>query len=296
MTSPNADDTVLIIGVGLIGGSLGRALRVRKCARRVIGWGRSPDRLQQAVDLGILDSFITTWEQIPRETTLVVFCTPVPTIVEQVRLCLPFLPPQAIVTDAGSTKASICTALQDLAAGQPTFIGSHPIAGSEKQGYEYADADLFAGRTCIVTPMASHSSSAVEKVEQFWGQLGMRPVRMSPAEHDRALARTSHVPHLVASGVAASLSPDDLPWTGSGFRDTTRIASGDPSLWTGILLENRDEVRAGLAVVQEKLAAFDASLAANDAKALQELLKTGKELRDLLPVSPAERYTEEELA
>ncbi|OYW18920.1 MAG: hypothetical protein B7Z55_09780, partial [Planctomycetales bacterium 12-60-4] len=196
------------------------------------------------------------------------FDAPVPRIVDDVRLILPHIPDSAILTDAGSTKQSICECLSDLAQGSPTFLGSHPIAGSERQGFEFANADLFEGRMCVLTPLPQHQTQEIERVERFWQGLGMRTRRLSPSEHDRALARTSHVPHVVAAAVAGSLAPADLAWTGSGFRDTTRIASGDPVLWTGILRENATEVLAGLAAVKQQLEDFCAALAADDTTAL----------------------------
>ncbi len=276
------EETLLIVGVGLIGGSLAAAVRARQLVRRVIGLGRNAERLQQAVDFGLLDGFVTTPTNTPRETSLVVVCTPVPRIVDDVRSLMPHLSTSALITDAGSTKQSLCESLSDLVMQPPVFLGSHPIAGSDKQGFEYASADLFQGRTCVVTPLPQHSEAAVGRVERFWQGVGMQTRRLSPAEHDRALARTSHVPHVVAAAVAGSLSPADLPWTGSGFRDTTRIAAGDPDLWTGILRENADEVLAGIAAVQRQLDQFSAALTNGDVAALREQLAIGKRLRDQL--------------
>ncbi|MDX1970878.1 MAG: prephenate dehydrogenase/arogenate dehydrogenase family protein [Planctomycetaceae bacterium] len=276
------EETLLIAGVGLIGGSLAAAVRARHIARRVIGLGRNAQRLQQAVDAGLLDGFVTTPADAPREISLVVVCTPVPRIVDDVRSLMPHLSTSALITDAGSTKQSICESLSDLSLQAPVFLGSHPIAGSDKQGFEYANADLFQGRTCVITPLPQHAEAAVSRVERFWQGVGMLTRRLSPAEHDRALARTSHVPHVVAAAVAGALSPSDLPWTGSGFRDTTRIAAGDPDLWTGILRENADEVLAGIAAVQRQLDQFAAALANGDAAALRDQLVLGKTLRDQL--------------
>lgn len=281
--------TLLIVGVGLIGGSIGLAARQRGMFRSVQGLGRSQSRLDSAVAAGVLDSAIDHPRLISAETTLVVLCTPVAHIARQVRELLPYLPPGALITDAGSTKRTICDTLADLATSAPAFIGSHPIAGSEKQGFEFASSDLFEGRTCVITPRAEHAEAAIARIEQFWQNLGMQTSQMSPAAHDAVLARTSHVPHVVASALAESVTVDDLPFTGSGFRDTTRIAAGDPELWTGILLENAADVRRGIATVMERLQGYDVALQQRDAQALMSLLQSGKTLRDrLAPQANAE--------
>ncbi len=274
---------MLIVGVGLIGGSLGAAVRRRKLARRVVGLSRNPAQLQSAIERGILDAAIGSPGEIPAETSLVVVCTPVTRIPLDVRGLCEHLPSGALITDAGSTKDRICTELASLATRKPAFIGSHPIAGSEKQGHAFADPELFAGRTCVVTPLPAHPDATTARVEAFWQGVGMKTERMTPAEHDRALARTSHVPHVLASVLAESLSPRDLPWVGSGFRDTTRVASGDPGLWTDILMENAAEVRTGLAEIRQLLEQYEQALLSADAGALTRHLETGKHLRDSVP-------------
>ena len=292
-SSPPAETTVLVAGIGLIGGSLAAAVRARKLANRVIGWGRNAEKLQRAVDLGLLDDFILSPEAAPAETTFAIVCTPVTRIIEDVRQLAQHLRADCLITDAGSTKFRICSALADLPENGPTFIGSHPIAGSEKQGCEFADSGLLEGKTCVITPLPSHAPEAVARVEQFWQGLGMRTQQLSPAEHDRALARTSHVPHVVAAALAGAVSASDLPWTGSGFRDTTRIAAGDPQLWTGILQENAAEVLAGIAEVQQRLHAFSTALQASDPSGLLRELELGKQIRDQLQRPAAVSFEEE---
>lgn len=264
----------------MIGGSLAAALRRRNLFSSIIGYGRDAGRLQAAVDRGLLDGGVMSPTDIPADTALVVVCTPVTRIAADVRTLRPYLSEAAIITDAGSTKRHLCEALADYADAAPCFVGSHPIAGSEKQGFEYADAELFNGRTCVITPLPGHSEATLLRVEQFWQAIGMQTRRLTPAEHDRALARTSHVPHVVAAAVAGVLSPSDLVWTGSGFRDTTRIAAGDPGLWTTILQENAAEVQAGLAAVRELLAAYEQALASKDTAAIHRLLESAKQIRD----------------
>jgi prephenate dehydrogenase len=156
------------------------------------------------------------------------------------------------------------------------------LAGSEQNGWEHGDAELFEGRVCVVTPDASTRPDVLERVEDFWRTLGMRLVRMSPEEHDRALAVTSHVPHVVAAALAVQLTDELRDLAATGFRDTTRIAAGDPELWTAILLANADSVSAGIDRVMEQLAAFRAVIASGDESGLLRLLKIARERRDLL--------------
>jgi prephenate dehydrogenase len=274
------EQTLVIVGVGLIGGSLAAAARRRGVTGRIIGVGRNRQRLEQAQQAGLVDDIAT---EIPTDgAPFVVFCTPVDQIAAAAGRLLPQLPAGALVTDAGSTKGRLCETLADWAGRQPTFLGSHPIAGSEKQGFEHADAELFAGRTCVITPLPEHRPEAIARVTRFWEALGMTVVSRSPAEHDRALAATSHVPHVVAAALADSLSDADRGLTGTGFASTTRIAAGDPDLWAAILRENSGEVADGLSRIQSRLAAFEQALRSEEGELLKSLLQAAKSRRDAL--------------
>lgn len=295
MTSPGSsplEETVLIVGVGLIGGSIAAAVRARGVARRIIGLGRDASRLQAAVTCGLLDAGFTDPVEAANSATLVVVCTPVIRIIDDVRALLPYLPKSAVITDAGSTKQRIVAELADLADQQPSFVGSHPIAGSDKQGFEHSDANLFLHRLCLITPTVQHSTDVVTRVERFWQALGMTTQWIDAAVHDETLARTSHVPHVVAAALANSIRESDLTFTGTGFRDTTRIAAGDADLWTTILMENTAAVRVSIATVQEQLALFDRALVHGDALALRTLLASAKSLRDQLNTDTADRNLE----
>jgi prephenate dehydrogenase len=283
MTSiaPRHESTVAIIGVGLIGGSIAAALRRRKAAMKVIGIGRNAVRLDEARQAGLIDVTATSVDAA-RDAELVVVCTPVDRIVEDVRSVAAHLRPGAIITDAGSVKGRICG---DLRTGLPegvAFVGSHPLAGSEKNGWEHRDAELFDDRVCVVTPDSSTKPETLNRVEDFWRTLGMRIVRMSPEDHDRALAITSHVPHVAAAALAAQLTDQLRDLAATGFRDTTRIAAGDPELWTAILLANADSVSAGIDRVMEQLAAIRTAIDSGDEAGLQRLLAVARERRNLL--------------
>ena len=281
------EETVAIVGVGLIGGSLAAALRQRKVARRVIGVGRDASRLEAARTAGLIDEGSTDLADVARRANLIVFCTPVERVAEGVRTVLAALASDSplvtrhsslLLTDAGSVKGPICEALADV----PNFIGAHPIAGSHRQGFEAAEADLFEGRVCVLTPLPTADQEQLRRLERFWRAVGMRPVTMTPDDHDRALAMTSHVPHVVAASLAATLSPENRPFTGTGFRDTTRVAAGDPALWSGILLNNAAHVIDGLESLQQRLESFRTAIQLGHAEVLTQLLSEGQRGRESL--------------
>lgn len=285
------EETVIIVGVGLIGGSLAAALKRRNVARHVIGVGRDANRIRAARDTGLIDETATDVAEVAERGDLIVFCTPVEHIVDGVRSAENALrdrtanPPRlrdCLITDAGSVKEPICGQLADVGR----FIGSHPIAGSHRQGFEAADPLLFEGRVCVLTPAHSCSESQIHRLERFWKSVGLKTVRMSASAHDRSLAMTSHLPHVVASALAATLVEQNRTLAGSGFRDTTRIAAGDPDLWTGILLQNADYVGDGIAELQKNIAAFRDALLARDAGTIRALLCNGQNSRKALDNRP----------
>ena len=249
-------------------------------AQSVIGVGRDAQRLEQARRCGIIDEGFVDLTAAAKRADLVVFCTPVDRIVAGVREAAKSCRAGALITDAGSVKDCIS---RELAAGLPDgveFVGSHPLAGSERQGFQHADALLFLNRVCVLTPLEKSPRQVVERIAEFWKALGANVVEMSPTAHDRALAETSHLPHLAAAALAAVLSPENSGLAASGFRDTTRIASGDPDLWTAIFLGNRTQVLASLTKYDQLLAEFRQAIERNDAPALQKLLVDAKISRD----------------
>jgi len=272
--------TIAIVGVGLIGGSIALAAKSRGAAQSVIGVGRDAQRIDQARRRGIIDEGLVDLAAAVRRADLVVFCTPVDRIVAGVREAAATCREGTLVTDAGSVKGCIA---RELASGLPIgieFVGSHPLAGSEQQGFEHADLRLFENRVCVVTPLATSPRSAVERIAAFWKALGANVVEMSPEAHDTALAETSHLPHLVAAALAAALSPDNSALAASGFRDTTRIASGDPDLWTAIFLGNGRQILASLTKFDQLLSEFRQALELDDAQALKKLLVAAKMSRE----------------
>jgi prephenate dehydrogenase len=274
--------TIAIVGVGLIGGSLAAALKRRKLARTIVGVGRNLSRLAEARSRDLIDDATTDLASAAQRSDLVVLCLPVDRIVVGVRDAAASCRPGTLITDAGSIKGAIC---RELTKGLPAgveFVGSHPLAGSERQGFEHADADLFANRVCVLTPTGTASPQAGDRIRTFWESLGATVVTMSPEAHDRALAETSHLPHLAAAALAAVLAPENAPLAATGFRDTTRIAGGDPDLWTAILLGNADAVLAKLQTYENSLAAFRIALADRNEQRLKELLTEARLRRETL--------------
>ena len=279
-------ETIAIVGVGLLGGSIGLAVRERHVARRVVGIGRDLARLREAENRHAVTEVTTDLAAGVRDANLVIICTPVATVVDFVRQIAPVVGKGTLITDVGSTKATIVTGADNvLADGKGlwvSFVGSHPLAGSEKNGVLFAKADLLEGRTVVMTPSEETNADAVDKVERFWQALGAATVRVTPQEHDVAIAATSHLPHLVASALAAATRARDLPLTGSGWRDTTRVAAGDVELWRQILLDNRVHTLKALEGFEKVLSDIRAALEAGDSAALAKLLTQGKRNRDFV--------------
>ncbi len=279
--APSNFPTIAIVGVGLIGGSIAAAVRKRNLGR-VFAVGRDAGKLRLALSLGLADHTTTDIAVAAREADVLIFCTPVDRIAAGVREAVASCRPGTVITDAGSTKGSICRSLsKDLAEGVE-FLGSHPLAGSEKQGCEHADANLFVGRVCVLTPVESSTLRARERLAAFWTSLGARVLEMSPEAHDLALAETSHLPHLIAATVASTLAPENRELAATGFRDTTRIASGDPDLWTAIFLANADALLESLKKQETVSHAFREAIEERDASRLRELLVHARESREAL--------------
>jgi prephenate dehydrogenase len=277
---------VAIVGVGLIGGSIGIDLLRRKLARHVVGIGRSDASLRAALRIGAVSSTTTDLAEGVRDVELVIVCTPVGRIVEDVRQAARFCPPGALITDAGSTKADIVAHLDGVLPAHVAFVGSHPLAGGERRGPTAAVADLFVDRLVVLTPTIDTTAGHVEVLHDFWSSLGARVISMTPEEHDRIVAVTSHLPHLVASALAASIDPSELPLVARGWLDTTRIAAGDAGLWRQIFDANRTNVLAALRRFEESLGTLRQSLEVEDLDRLEALLDAAKHQRDRASANP----------
>jgi prephenate dehydrogenase len=278
-------DTVAIIGVGLMGGSIGLALKERRLARRVVGVGRRQESLDRARAAGAIDEGVLELEAAVAHAELIIACTPVGRIVEDVTRAARACPAGALLTDAGSTKQQIVARLDGKLPGKlgtARFVGSHPLAGSEKNGPQNARADLYEGRLVLVTPGKKSAPADVQATCDFWSALGASVWQMSPLAHDKALANTSHMPHLVSAALAGATPPEDRPLCGTGWRDTTRIAGGDVEVWTQIFLANQQNTLKSLARFEKTLSAMRAALERGDETRLAKLLTEAKQNRDAL--------------
>lgn len=274
-------ETVAVCGVGLIGGSIAAAVKERGVARTVIGLGRNPARLKAAAAAGLIDRGETDPAGVA-EADLIVVCTPVDRIAADAVSLAAHAQPGALLTDAGSVKGSICGAVTGKLPKGVEFVGSHPLAGSEKAGFEHADAGLFDGRVCIVTPADANTGDGLSRVRSFWESLGMSVVEMSPSRHDEILALTSHLPHAVAAVLASLLTEDAAEFAASGFRDTTRIAAGDPALWAAIFGANREPVLGQIDRYVQQLGELREAIAAGDLERMTLLLREAQQLRTRL--------------
>lgn len=277
---------VTLIGVGLLGGSLGLALKQRKLAGRVEGYVRREASIAECERLGVVDRATTDLLSAVRDADLVVFCTPLAQMRSLAEQCASTIKAGALVTDVGSVKASVVTELEPIfSKAGVQFIGSHPMAGAEKTGPAAARADLFEKAVCIVTPGAKTPVKLVKQMEEFWTAVGSKPLRLSPDQHDSLVARSSHLPHVVAAELAnyvlSPAHPKEQPaLCATGFRDTTRIAAGSPEMWRDIALANRKHLARALGVFIEDLQEFQLALEAADAKAMDEFFETAKHRRD----------------
>jgi prephenate dehydrogenase len=273
-------DTIAIVGVGLIGASIGMAARERKIAGKVIGIGRTKKTLEVARERGAIDELTTTLATGVKQADLVIVCTPVEQIAAHVREAAEAARQGVLITDAGSTKCDILDALGDSLPLGATFVGSHPLAGSEKTGPAAARADLFVERVVVVTPTPLSPKPAIAAISEFWQALGARVIEMTPEKHDAAVAATSHAPHAVATALAAATPPEVLELVAGGWLDTTRVAAGDPELWRQILLSNRDHSLRALAKFAKVLTQLRQALKNRDGEALRLILEAGKQTRD----------------
>lgn len=274
-----------VIGVGLIGGSLARALRQAGLVRTVVGSGRGEANLQRAVELGVIDRYELDPARAVAEADVVVVGVPLGAMRAVFTAIAPALKPTAIVTDVGSAKATVVADAQAAFGSRSTFVPGHPIAGTEKSGVEASFAELFQRRKVILTPLPETDPAATAMVRALWEAAGAQVLEMSVAHHDEVLAATSHLPHLLAYGLVDTLSRWDdsseiFQYAAGGFRDFTRIASSDPIMWRDICVANRGAVSTALDRYLEELTQLAALVRAGDGAALEAVFRRAKETRD----------------
>ena len=275
-----------IVGVGLPGGSIALAARAHGVAREIVGIGRDRARLEPPLRTGAVDRVTTDLADGVRDADVVVLAATVEANERLLSVAWRAVAPAAVITDVGSTKRGIVAAADRLASASPrAFVGSHPMAGSEKSGYAVARADLFQGATVIVTPTDASEPRAVKGVTALWEALGARVSTLDAETHDRVVAAISHLPHVAAWALVDAVGrfePSALPFAARGFKDTTRIAAADPAMWTEILLGNRQAIVASLAAFRGALDQLERLVVAGDRRGIAEQLARLKTERERL--------------
>tara|TARA_R100000005_G_scaffold68487_1_gene36395 strand:+ start:7071 stop:7997 length:927 start_codon:yes stop_codon:yes gene_type:complete len=284
-----ARPTVVVLGLGLIGGSLAAALRGNGFAAACIGWGHREASLRRGVELGVIDRYTLVLEDAVDAADILVIATPTLIAEEMLERILPRLrdrPRPPVITDVASVKGSLQrTAERVWGAMPPRLVLGHPIAGSERSGVEASNAELFARHRVILTPVAANEPSAVELVRAMWASTGAEVVDMAVADHDRVLAATSHLPHVLAYALVDALarsdaSDDIFRFAAGGFRDFTRIASSDPVMWRDIAIANRPALLQSMDLFAAHLDELRAAIEAGDGDALLQTFSRAKAARD----------------
>ncbi|MBN1586593.1 MAG: prephenate dehydrogenase/arogenate dehydrogenase family protein [Candidatus Omnitrophica bacterium] len=275
-------DTVAILGLGLMGGSLGMALKQRGVTRCVSGFARKESVRKAALKLEAVDQVFSDPQPAVAGAELVVLCTPLSTMAGLVERIAGALQSQAVVTDVGSTKLEILTELQKLLHKGTHVVGSHPMCGSHLTGIMAASPDLYEGAPCFVTPTARTHGASQRRVEKLWRSIGCKVKLLSPGEHDRLVAAISHVPHLAAVALVNAATDEQLAFAGSGFMDSTRIAAGSPELWRDICVTNRKEIGRGLKALIAELQKVERQVRSGRDQTLTATLERASERRQRL--------------
>ena len=275
---------ITIIGVGLIGGSLARALKEKNLAKVIFGYGRDQSRLEGAQKSNVIDDFSTSIKEAIVDAEIIVIATPVGTFQSILREIEPIVSSSVIITDVGSTKTDIVNSVNDVLRDKSScFIPAHPIAGKEKSGFEVSDAKLFEGKKVIITPQENNLSESIKTIEKMWKSVGAEVDFMSSESHDNLLGMTSHLPHMLAFSLVNYLvdqNPTASIYAGGGFKDFSRIASGDAVMWRDICLQNKDQIISHLKGYQSTLNDLLDAIDDENTEKLDHLFTTAKKTRD----------------
>ncbi len=273
---------VTIIGIGLIGGSLAKALRQNKLAKEIVGVSQSQQTLSTALKEGIIDQGYHDVSKAVANADLVVLAVPVGIITGMLSSIGPHLRRGCIVTDVGSSKQLIVAAAQKYLPQNVFFVGSHPLAGSEKAGVQHASAELFQNATCVMTPTDTTHRIAKERVKLLWAKVGSHVKFMAPDEHDKILGYVSHLPHVIAYGLMETIPQEFLAYAAQGLKDTTRIAGSSNQMWTDISVSNKKNLIKAIDEVVKNLSLIRKAVSTDDQKTLLNLFKNAKTKRDSL--------------
>jgi prephenate dehydrogenase len=279
-------DKLAIVGVGLIGGSLALALKEAGAVGHVVGVGRGLPNLETALKLGVVDSFTQDIAEGAADADVIFLATPVQALGSVAKQAMPYLKPGAIVTDGGSVKQAVIDAIEPLLREDVHFVPGHPIAGTENSGAEAAFATLYRDRRCILTPTARTADAALKRIRDMWQLVGSQVVMMDVDKHDRVLAAISHLPHMVAYALVNAVGAYDrydenvLQYSAGGFRDFTRIASSDPTMWRDIALTNREALIEMMGQFETFFAELKEDIAIGSGERLFEFFRRSKQSRD----------------
>lgn len=281
-------ERMAIVGVGLIGGSLARAVKEKELVSEVLGIGRSEGRLARAKELGIIDRYSVQVDDTLGEADLVVVATPVGIIVDWIRKIIPFLKKGTSITDVGSVKKQIVDEVEEFISDSLYFVGGHPIAGTENSGFEASFSTLFEGRKCIITPVSTTNQQALEKIKELWTQVGSIVVCMDSEKHDEVLAAVSHLPHMVAYSMVNSLlrikgfEESIFSFSAGGFKDFTRIAASHSEMWRDIALMNKDKLLQMIKLFQDYLDELKDAIERGDAEKLFNEFQKSRKFKRLM--------------
>ena len=275
---------ITIVGVGLIGGSLARALKEKNLAKTVFGYGRELSRLEEAKKCNIIDEYSTQIEEAINHADIIVIATPVGTFRNIFSEVKPLIVDDVIISDVGSTKTNIVDIAKEILGDKSQcFVPAHPIAGKEKSGFEASDGNLYIGKKVIITPIEDNSSESIQVIESMWKNVGAEVDFMSPQSHDDLLGMTSHLPHMLAFSLVNYLvdqNPSASIYAGGGFKDFSRIASGDAVMWRDICLQNKDKIITHLRGYQSTVEELIDAIDQEESDKLELLFATAKKTRD----------------
>ena len=275
---------ITIIGVGLIGGSLAKAIKENQLANKVCGYGRDQSRLEKAKNTNIIDELSTNIDEAVKGADIVVIATPVGTFKQILEAIEPLITEQVIISDVGSTKTNIVKIVNEvLGEKSKCFVPAHPIAGKEKSGFEVSVPDLFKDKKVIITPLENNAPESIKVIHDMWIGTGAEVDYLSPESHDELLGMTSHLPHMLAFSLVnylVSQSPNASIYAGGGFKDFSRIASGDAVMWRDICIQNKEQIIDHLKGYQSTLSELIDAIDDDDSKRLEMLFTTAKNTRD----------------
>ena len=275
---------ITVIGVGLIGGSLAKAIKKNNLSKIVFGFGRDSNRLEEAQKANIIDQFSTNLKEAVSDSDIVVIATPVGSFKEILSEIKPFLTGKIIITDVGSTKTNIASIVsQTLGEYSNCFIPAHPIAGKEKSGFEASESNLFINKKVIITPLETNSSDSISLIQKMWQDIGADVDFMSPESHDELLGMTSHLPHMLAFSLVnylISKNPSASIYAAGGFKDFSRIASGDNVMWRDICIQNKGQIINHIKGYQKTLDSLVDAIENENSDELDLLFTTAKKTRD----------------